>query len=604
MARHALLLTLLLCLGAAPTAAAASANEPSDAAGSRFAAPLRQHLARLAADETVVAWIHLRDKGPASKARVPHDVVTSRCLARRAKVLPMGRLVGPRDLPVHAAYVDAIRQRVSRLRHATRWFNAVSVEATGEELEQVAALPFVRRIDHVAHFQRRPGTPEHGAQALDAPAPDKLPPSSIHSLNYGPSNAQLSQIGVPALHDMGYSGQGVLIGHFDNGHRLLSHEAFQFLDILATHDFVSGDDDPAPNPSDPINFGAHGISTLSALAGYHAGDLIGPAYGATYLLARTENDAGETPVEEDNWLAAMEWADSLGVDVLSTSLVYLEFQSPYVDWTWEDMDGNTTLITRASDLAVSLGIVVVNAAGNEGLPLASEGNSLGAPADGDSVITVGSVNANGLRASYSSVGPTTDGRIKPDVMALGTVYCASAYSSTGYGYVTGTSMATPLVAGVAALLLSARPTATPMLIRDALRETASQASTPDNFMGWGIIDAEAALSYLDSSSTQETTTPAATRLLRNVPNPFNPGTTVSFELARPAHVMVQVFDVRGQLVRTLIDADLPARRHEVVWDGRRSSGAAAASGTYFARLHAEHGDSSATESTRKMTLVR
>ena len=184
-----------------------------------------------------------------------------------------------------------------------------------------------------------------------------------------------------------------------------------------------------------------------------------------------------------------------------------------------------------------------------------------APADGDSVLTIGSSTSTGDRSSFSSVGPTFDGRIKPDVVAQGTTTrTASAYSETGYGYASGTSLSCPLVAGVVAQLLSAQPAASPMLIRDALRLTASQSTTPDNLLGWGLIDAVAALAYLQGSDTAEVAPPSTTRLTANIPNPFNPRTTISYELAEQSHVLLRIFDVRGQVVRTLITSEPLAKR--------------------------------------------
>jgi subtilisin family serine protease len=331
------------------------------------------------------------------------------------------------------------------------------------------------------------------------------PRGSALGIDYGSSLGQNLLHNIPALHDLGYDGRGVLVGHFDSGYRLLSHEALTPLDILATHDFVDGDTDPAPPPTAPDSFGAHGITTLSVLAGFRPGQLVGPAYGAQYVLARTENDASETPLEEDNWASAMEWADSLGVDVVSSSIGYSAFDPPHAPWTWQDMNGDTTRITRAADLAAERGILVVAAAGNDGFN--NMHNTLLGPADGDSVIAVGGAwippgGSEYERYNTSSVGPTTDQppRIKPDVAALGvSVYAAGTGSTTMYIRATGTSLACPLAAGVAVLLLSAAPSATPMQIRDAMRATASQSSQPDNLMGWGLVDAAAALQRLTSA---------------------------------------------------------------------------------------------------------
>ncbi len=291
---------------------------------------------------------------------------------------------------------------------------------------------------------------------------------------------QLNQINVPAVHDMGYTGQGITICSMDAGFDNLAHEVFDSMNIVAMWDFVDNDPDVSQG-------GSHGTSTLSTIGGFKEGKLIGPAFNADYLLARTEDIFSETPVEEDNWIAALEWADGMGVDVTTTSLSYLDYDPPFTSYTWEDMDGNTALITIAADLAVKIGIVVLNSASNSGDN--NEHNTLGAPADGDSVITVGSVRSNGERSGFSSVGPTADGRIKPDLMAMGSsVYVARSSSPTSYGTSSGTSFSCPILAGAAALVLSVDPTLTPMEILDMLRQTASQSNNPDKWMGWGIIN--------------------------------------------------------------------------------------------------------------------
>lgn len=444
-------------------------------------------------DEQVVAWVYFTDKGPNEALRnsVPLSVVSQRSLQRRQKARPPESIVDYSDLPVDQEYVDGIRPLVIRIRQQTKWFNGISVVATKSQIIELASLPFVREVELVARFRRSPELTEPSA-AGDQPSSQ---PDGIFSFNYGSSFNQNNQINVPAVHDLGNYGQGVVVGVFDNGFRLLTHEAFDSLRsrIIATYDFVDHKVSVVPNnPS--TSFGAHGVNTLSTIGGFKSGQLIGPAFGATYILARTENDSSETPMEEDNWVAAIEWADSIGVDVTSTSLGYLSYDSPYTSWTWEDMDGNTTAITRAADIAVSKGIIVVNSAGNEGYNASH--NTLGAPADGDSVLSVGAVTSAGVRSSFSSVGPTTSvpPRIKPDVMAQGsTVRVASATNTASYGSTQGTSFSCPLAAGVAALIVHARPTDSPMEIMNAMRATASNASTPNNLIGWGILNALAAL---------------------------------------------------------------------------------------------------------------
>lgn len=232
--------------------------------------------------------------------------------------------------------------------------------------------------------------------------------------------------------------------------------------------------------------------------------MIGPAYGSTFILARTEVTQWERPVEMDNWIAAARWADSLGADIITSSLGYLGFDAGYQSWTWQDMNGNTMPVTITADLAVNKGIIVSNSAGNSGTNPSR--NTLSGPADGDSVLTVGAVTSTGIRSSFSSVGPTTDNppRIKPDVMAMGSNNYYAATTGNNYSSGSGTSFSCPLTSGVCALVLSANKNLTPLQVMGILKKFASNSSSPNNLMGWGIIDASLAV---DSARKLDNTVP-------------------------------------------------------------------------------------------------
>ncbi len=465
--------------------------------GEKIAPRLAAELQRLHPNETVFAWIYFTDKGEneAFKSSVPTIVVSERSLRRRSKVRPQSSLVDYGDIPTSQSYVEQIAGKALRVRNRSKWFNSVSVLATKQQIAELEQLPFVKEIDLMARFRKNQSEEQLQTSQTSSRQPQTVQPQGVYTLDYGASFGQVNQINVPAVHDLGFSGSGVFVGVFDNGFRLLTHEAFATMNIHATYDYVDHKVSVVPNnPS--TSFGSHGVNTLSTIGGFKSGQLIGPAYSATFILARTENDSSETPIEEDNWVAAIEWADSIGVDVTSTSLGYLTYDFPYTSWTWQDMNGNTTVITRAADAAVARGIVVVNSAGNSG---SSTHNTLGAPADGDSVLTVGAVTSSGTRSSFSSVGPTTSSppRIKPDVMAQGSsVVVASSTNTTVYTTSSGTSFSCPLAAGVAALVVQVRPNATPIQVMNAMRNTASRSSTPDNQYGWGILNALAAIDAL------------------------------------------------------------------------------------------------------------
>jgi subtilisin family serine protease len=571
---------------------------------------LREAMKSAGPSTELAVWVFFTDKG--THAADPGPLVSAQSLARRAAVLPADALVDETDMPVRESYVRETVSRVVRLRQRSKWFNAVSATITPGQASSLIALPFVREVELMARSRRspEPGPEESQLPHQDAPRSRAKP----HTLNYGPSLGQAQMINVPPLHDAGLTGEGVTIAVFDNGFRLLEHEALTPLNIIATYDFVDGKVDVKPeNPSS--GFGAHGINCLSLLAGNAPGKLIGPAFGASFILIRSENDSSETPTEEDYWVAGIEWADSIGVHVTSTSLGYLDYSPPHASWTWEDMDGQTTVITRAAALAASKGIVVVNSASNQGFNASH--NTLSAPADADSILAVGSVSANGLRSGFSSVGPTTDGRIKPDVMAQGSgVTYASAAVATGYeSFSSGTSFSTPQVAGVAALLLEARPGSTPADIIGALRATASNSLTPDNLVGWGTINAEAALADLNATETGgNPTLPAAWELKQNYPNPFpnpsNPSTTIAFDLPEESEVALRVFNMVGQQVRTIFDGNLRAGSYGAGgggfrWSGLDDHGQSVASGVYVIRMEARGLRSgSSTVLSRKMMLIR
>jgi serine protease AprX len=575
------------------------------ASGNKISEKLQEALRSARPDETLVVWVYFTDKGGAElkKDAASLQLVTDRALDRRRKVLPYDRLVDHADLPLEETYIDQVVSTGAHIRQKSRWLNALSVTSTPAAIETIARLPFVLSLELVGRYRRDPV--RNAPPDSTAPAPSMRKAEGHTGLNYGPSLAQISLLDVPAVHDMGNSAQGIIIGVFDNGFRLLTHEAFASMNILATRDFVDKKISVVPNnPSSA--FGSHGVNTLSTIGGYMPGQLIGPAYGATFILARTENDSSETPFEEDNWVAAIEWAESLGVEVTSTSLGYLTYDAPYTSWTWQDMDGKTTPITRAAAMAVRRGVIVVNSAGNNGSDTSH--NTLNAPADADSVLSVGAVTPEGIRASFSSVGPTTSvpPRIKPDVMATGTsVYTASATNPTGYGYTQGTSFSCPLAAGVAALMLKANPAADPMQVIEALEMTATQASAPDNINGWGIIDAAKALTYLSLSDTgNDGTGPLTFNLHQNFPNPFNPGTEITYNLRVEAMVTLKVFDLLGREVRTLVSANQNAGLYLRWWDGTNDGGRVVAGGVYFYRLEARESAGRTSSGTRKMILVR
>lgn len=448
--------------------------------------------------EENLIWVYFTDKGSATEKYYsnPSSILSPKAIERRGLRSEKGSAIDFTDIPVNLEYINSVKNTGFKLKHKTKWFNGISGYATLSVINEIASLPFVKEIKLVTKLKKDYEIEEN---LPEKPIKNLIKPNGTNEFDYGDSYTQLQQMNVPMVHDLGITGAGITICVMDAGFNRLSHQVFDQMNIIAAYDFVNGD----PNVGDEgdMGEGSHGTQTLSTIGGFFNGQLIGPAFSADYILAKTENTDSETPIEEDNWVAALEWADSIGVDVTSTSLGYIGFDSPYVGYTWEDMDGNTATITKAADLAVGKGIVVVNSAGNEGFNATH--NTLGAPADGDSVIAVGAVGASGTRVSFSSVGPTADGRIKPDIMAMGSgVVVASTWSDNGYTTASGTSFSCPLAAGVAALVLSFNPELTPIQVGDILRAQANNSDNPNNEYGWGIIDAYA--SILNAASPDNT----------------------------------------------------------------------------------------------------
>ncbi len=437
-------------------------------------------------DQRFKVWVFFTDKGTTDNAEIDLLIqngikrILPKTLERREKTTGERPYSGLFDIDVSAEYVDAVLAKGATHRTTSRWLNAVSVEASAREIIRISELPFIYSIRPVAGFVREEFPPK-----LSLRQRETSPLSESFGIDYGNSFLQSMLITVPPLHELGYTGDGVLVGVLDTGFRK-DHMAITGLDIIAEHDFVFDDDDTQYDPSDPDDYSDfHGTGVLSILAGNAAGELVGPAFGASFLLGKTEDIRSETPIEEDYWVEGIEWMELSAVDIVSSSLGYTRFDDDS-GYEFSDLDGNTAVTTIAADFAANLGVFVVNAAGND---RNGEWGHIITPADGDSVAAVGAVDGNRVLASFSSPGPTFDGRTKPDVCAMGSGnYFALNIDTLSYANGSGTSFATPMVAGASALLLEAHPEWTAMDVLSNLRATASQSSTPDNDLGWGIIN--------------------------------------------------------------------------------------------------------------------
>ena len=424
------------------------------------------------ADRPASIWVFFTDKEVTDRESyqkalsVAKDRFTEKALERRRRRTVEKGAMDYFDIPVSASYVRQVTDLGLEVTSQSRWLNAVSGFADYETIQDLAALPFVAEIRPVAKAVRGP-LPDD-MDGLHKDIPDV---GSLDSTDYGPSYRQTALINVPLLHKNGYSGQGEVIGVFDTGFEL-DHPAFDSLNWTHKYNFIDDNEDVSGTPD-------HGTSVLSLAGGFERGQIIGPAFGAEFLLAKTEKLYEEDTTEERFWIEAAEWADSLGATILSSSLGYMDW------YEYEDLDGLTAPITVAADIAVSRGIAVFNSAGNQ---RQDDFYYITPPADGFGVMAIGSVDSLGVLAGSSSAGPTYDGRLKPEIVAQG-VNAYSADYQGGYRRRTVTSAAAPQAAGAAALILEANPDWTPMQLREAMMRSGSRHANPDNLYGHGLLNA-------------------------------------------------------------------------------------------------------------------
>lgn len=425
-----------------------------------------------AQQDTLKYRISLKDKAATTYSLDrPEEFLSPKALERRARQ----RLrVDSTDLPVCREYVEAIQRQGVSVVVCGKWENFVTVSCNDSTLiDRIGALPFVRSVEKVWTTPSADAPQMATCRDSLANAP-VLHPDSI----YGMAITQIQMSNGDKLHNAGFRGQGMTVAVIDAGfHNADRITAMQDICILGTRDFV--------NPrADLFAESSHGMAVLSCIAMNRPEVMTGTAPEASFWLLRSEDEYSEHLVEQDYWAAAVEFADSVGVDVLNTSLGYYEFDDPSKNYTFCTLDGQTALMSRQASRIADKGMVLVCSAGNSGM---GSWKKITPPADADNVLTVGAIDKRGELAPFSSVGNTADGRVKPDVVAVG--LGADVMRTDGnQGYASGTSFSSPIMCGMVACLWQACPSLTAKELIELVRRAGDRASCPDNIYGYGVPD--------------------------------------------------------------------------------------------------------------------
>jgi len=487
--------------------------------------------------------IYLRDKGTNVTGKYSSlDLLSLRAVTRRQKA---GIQVPDfKDLPVNRSYLNTISLMGLKLHSTSKWMNtALFKSQTAFDMNALRSLPFVQEVKPV----KTPGKKSAFSHKLDF---------QIVQSDLPPYDRPIKMLNGHSLHNSGYDGKNILIAVLDAG--FINADKISSLNGLRTRKGIKTTYDFVRNTPSVYNSHSHGTAVLSVLAGKIAGKIEGTAPGADYLLLKTEDVESEFPCEEDFWAAGAEFADSIGADIITSSLGYFIFDDPELDYKFSDLDGNTSFVTRVADIAASKGILVVNSAGNE---RNSTWKRIIFPSDGDSVIAAGAVDGNKLISDFSSAGFSADGRIKPDNVTMGVLVPVQISDSVSRS--SGTSFSCPVLSGMAACMMQAVPQAVNVDIIDALHSGADRYSNPDSLYGYGIPDLVAALEKLQDIYIK---IPGEGAIV--YPNPTRGNFEIIFATP-PGSLSIEIISMTGKLIfrkdlsdysgRTLIITELQER---------------------------------------------
>jgi serine protease AprX len=467
--------------------------------------------------------VYLKDKGSNDISDFSSgDLLSEKAVERREKAgIPVPDI---RDIPVFPDYINQISSLGFKLHCTSRWMNTALFKTESlADISSLLDLPFVSNVKIVRNNSRK-GFPY-----------DKLSFETKQE-NLPPFDRPVAILNGQIVHNSGLNGKGILVAVLDGG--FADAENISSLEGLRSRNGIKGTFDFVKKGKNVYGFHYHGTAVLSVLAGNIPGSLEGTAQGADYWLLRSEDTESEFPVEEDFWTAAAEFADSLGADIISSSLGYCTFDDPLLDYKYSDLDGNHAFITRAADIAASKGILVVNSAGNE---RNKTWIRIIAPSDGDSVLAIGAVDGNKIISAFSSAGPSFDHRVKPDVVSQGVSVPVQIQASTVVRS-NGTSFSCPIISGMCACIMQAVPGANSSDIISALHSVSDRFLKPDSLYGYGIPDIAKAVNLLQEKYISKPDNKSVVS-----PNPFTDELKIIFR-ENPEKLTIEIYDISGRLI--------------------------------------------------------
>ena len=460
----------------------------------------------------------------------PENFLSTSAINRRSK---NKIAITEQDLPVNPAYIQELKAAGAQIIYPLKWINGILIKEKPSNIGQIKALKSVAGI-----YKNMP-LDSSADLRLQSQAKQNNDQSTV--LDYGISSAQISQLGVDKMHALGLTGKDIKITVLDDG--FSQADQVSYLQAVYTEKRLLGTLMTDPNLRNIYEGGSHGTEVWSTIAAQAPGKLYGTAYQALFAIAQTEESDHELLVEEANWMRGAEWADSLGTDIITSSLGYSEFDNSNYDHTYADMNGRSTLVSKAASWAASKGIVCTISAGNQGN---DSWKYITAPADADSILSVGAVDRTGLRASFSSIGPSSDFRIKPDVAAMG-LATVTGLPSGAIGSLSGTSFSAPLMAGFVAGLMQGNPQKTAQEIIQIIRKSGSQALKPDQLLGYGIPHFDRASQLLSPILGNEPDHFG----IQVYPNPVSLGQKIQVNTGQNTAGKLEIINAQGAIVQTL-----------------------------------------------------